>query len=97
MSKIVPLRDRVVIKQDEAEEKSVGGLYIPPNSQDKPQRGTVVAVGEGLLDSQGVLHKPVVKPGDKVVYAKYSGTVVEEGGEEFILIKDGDIYAVLSD
>jgi chaperonin GroES len=93
---ITPLGDRVVLKQDEAEAKTASGILIASSAQEKPQRGTIIAVGEGKLDNNGNLVKPGVKPGDSVIYSKYSGTEVSLDGDEYLILRADDIYAVFN-
>lgn len=93
---ITPLGDRVVLKQDEAESKTASGILIASSAQEKPQRGTVVAVGEGKLDNNGNLVKPGVAPGDSVIYSKYGGTEVSLDGDEYLILRAEDIYAVFN-
>ncbi|MDR1088280.1 MAG: co-chaperone GroES [Coriobacteriales bacterium] len=93
---ITPLGDRVVLKQDEAEVKTASGILIASSAQEKPQRGTVIAVGEGKLDNNGNLVKPGVVPGDSVIYSKYGGTEVSVNGEEYLILRADDIYAVFN-
>lgn len=89
-----PLGDRVIIKEDEAEETTASGIVLTSNSKEKPQRGTVVAVGEGKL-VDGKLIAPAVKPGDVVIYGKYGGQDITVDGEEYIIMKGDDLYAVV--
>ncbi|MDR3136743.1 MAG: co-chaperone GroES [Coriobacteriales bacterium] len=89
-----PLGDRVILKQDEAETATASGILIASSAQEKPQRGTVIAVGEGKLDNNGNLVKPGVKPGDSVIYSKYGGTEVTVDGEEYLILRADDIYAI---
>ncbi|NTU89856.1 MAG: co-chaperone GroES [Actinobacteria bacterium] len=95
--KLTPLGDRVIIKQDAAEEKTASGLILAGNAQEKPQRGTVLAVGEGKLDKDGNLVKPAVKVGDSVIYSKYGGTEVSVEGEDYLILRGDDIFAVYND
>jgi chaperonin GroES len=90
-----PLGDRVIVKQDEAETTTASGLVLASNAQEKPQRGTVIAVGEGKLDNNGNLVKPQVTKGDSVIYSKYGGTEVKVDGDELIILRADDIYAIL--
>ncbi len=90
-----PIGDRVIIKQDEAETTTASGLVIAGNAQEKPQRGTVIAVGDGKLDNNGNLVKPQVKEGDTVVYSKYGGTEVKLEDEEYVILRADDIYAIV--
>lgn len=89
-----PLGDRVIIKQDEAEETTASGLILTSNSKEKPQRGEVVAAGEGKY-SHGELIPMPVKVGDKVIYGKYGGQEITVDGEEFMILRAEDIYAVV--
>lgn len=91
--KLIPLGDRVLIRQDEAEETTASGLYIASESKEKPQSGVVVAVGEGKHDKDGQLIPVLVKAGDHVVFAKYGSTEVEVEGEKLLLMRAEDIYA----
>ena len=90
-----PLGDRVIVKQDEAEVATKSGILLASTAQEKPQRGKVIAVGEGKLDNNGNLVVPAVKPGDTVIYSKYGGTEVNVDGEDFIILRADDIYAVV--
>ncbi|MDO4850342.1 MAG: co-chaperone GroES [Actinomycetota bacterium] len=89
-----PLGDRVIVKQDAAEEKTAGGLYVSSGSADKPTQGDVIAVGEGIVNENGVQIPAPVKVGDKVVFAKFGGTAVEVDGVEYQILRFDDIYAV---
>ena len=89
-SQITPLHDRVVIKPAPAEEKTAGGIIIPDTAKEKPQRGTVIAAGPGKKD------EPVtVKKGDKVLYGKYSGTEIRIDGQDLLILREGDILAIV--
>lgn len=92
-----PLGDRVLVKPDKAEEKTASGLYISSGAQEKPQRGTVVAVGVGKLDDDGDRIPMDVKVGDVVIYGKYGGNEVKVDGEDFLLMRDSDIYAIVEE
>ena len=94
MMNLKPLGDRVIVKQDEAEETTAGGLYIAAESKEKPQTGVVLKVGEGKLDKDGNLVPVPVKEGDRVLYGKYGGTEVKVNGEEVMILRSEDIYAV---
>lgn len=87
---IKPLADRVLILPAEAEQKTAAGIIIPDTAKEKPQRGKVVAVGEGTKD-----HTMTVKVGDEVLYGKYSGTEVDIDGTKYMIMKEGDIYAIV--
>ena len=92
MSKnIKPLADRVLIKVSEAETKTAAGIIIPDNAQEKPQKGIVVAVGKGTKDNP-----MTVKVGDTVLYGKYSMTELKHQGEELIIMRESDIFAIIS-
>ncbi len=94
--KLVPLGDRVVLKQLDAEETTKSGIVLPGKAQEKPQQAEVVAVGPGgVVDGKEV--KMQVKAGDKVIYAKYSGTDVKFDGEDYIIVRQNDIIAVVED
>jgi chaperonin GroES len=84
-----PLKDRVLVKPHEAEEKTASGIYIPESAQEKPQRGTVVAVGEGKKDEP-----MTVKVGDVVLYGKYSGTEIKIDGTDYLIMREDDILLV---
>ena len=92
-----PLGDRVLIKPEPAEQKTATGLYIASNAQEKPQRGEVVAVGAGKLNDKGERMPIDVKPGDTVIYGKFGGNEVKIDGEDFLLLRADDIYAVIED
>lgn len=87
---IKPLADRVLVEPAPAEEKTSGGIIIPDTAKEKPQMGTVVAVGDGTKDN------PVtVKVGDKVLYGKYAGTELTHDGKDYLIMRESDIYAVV--
>ncbi len=88
--KIKPLADRVLIEPSSAEEKTSGGIIIPDTAKEKPQKGTVVAVGPGTPDQ-----KLSVKKGDMVLYGKYSGTEISYEGKNYLIMKESDIYAIV--
>jgi chaperonin GroES len=90
-----PLGDRVIVKQDDAETKTASGILLAANAQEKPQRGVVLAVGEGKLDNNGNLVAPGVKAGDHVLYSKYGGTEIKEGEDEYVMLRADDIYAII--
>jgi chaperonin GroES len=97
MSKINlnPLADRVVIQPQEAEEKTSGGIILPDTAKEKPVEGTVIATGPGKVADSGELVKMAVKTGDKVLYGKYSGTEVTISGEEYLIMRESDIFAII--
>lgn len=87
---VKPLADRVLVEPSAAEEKTSGGIIIPDTAKEKPQKGTVVAVGNGKKD------EPItVKVGDKVLYGKYSGTEINIDGTDYLIMRESDIYAVI--
>ena len=94
-TKIQPLADRVVIKALEESEQMRGGLYIPDTAKEKPSQGEVVATGPGKLSDEGTRIDMDVKVGDKVLYGKYSGTDVTLDGEEYLILRESDILAVI--
>jgi len=90
-----PLGDRVVVKPNEAEEQTKSGLVIPDTAQEKPQKGKVAAVGEGRLTEDGERLPIDVSVGDVVIYGKYSGQEIKLDGEEYMILKADDIYAIV--
>ncbi len=96
--RIRPLADRVVIRPQEKEEKTRGGIFLPDTaSKEKPQEGTVMAVGEGKLDDNGKRTPVAVKTGDKVLFAKYAGTEIKIEDEDFLILAEKDILAVVNE
>ena len=93
--KINPLADRVVVQPAEAEEKTKGGIILPDTAKEKPVEGTVVAAGPGKISDTGELVKMTVKVGDKVLYGKYSGTEVTIDSEEYLIMRESDIFAIV--
>ncbi|MFQ5708174.1 MAG: co-chaperone GroES [bacterium] len=93
--KIKPLSDRVVIKPVELEEKKAGGIIIPDTAKEKPQEGEIVAVGPGKFSDSGTKVEMEVKTGDHVLYGKYSGTEVTIDGEEYLIMRESDILAIV--
>lgn len=90
-----PLADRVIVKKLEAEEKTAGGIVLPDTAKEKPQQGEILAVGPGKLDEKGNRQPMEVKIGDKVLFAKYSGTEVKIDGTEYLILSERDILAVI--
>ena len=90
-----PLADRIIVKAVEAEEKTAGGILLPDTAKEKPQQGEVIAVGPGKLLDSGKISAMDVQVGDKIYYAKYGGTEVKVGGEEYIILRQDDVLAVL--
>ena len=92
-----PLHDRVLVRRVEAEEKTAGGIIIPDTAKEKPQEGTVVAVGPGRWDEDGEKRIPLdVSEGDVVIYSKYGGTEIKYNGEEYLILSARDVLAVVS-
>lgn len=93
--KIKPLADRLVVKPEVAEEKTKGGIILPDTAKEKPVIGTVVAVGPGKKTDDGKIIPMDVKVGDKVLYGKYSGTEVTIEGEEYLIMRESDLFAIV--
>ncbi|MEA3367590.1 MAG: co-chaperone GroES [Planctomycetota bacterium] len=93
--KIEPLEDRVVVEPLEAEETTKGGIVLPDTAKEKPQQGKVIAVGPGKTLESGERAEPAVKKGDTVVYAKYGGTEIEVDGEEYMILRESDLLAIV--
>jgi chaperonin GroES len=93
--KIKPLQDRVIVERLAAEERSAGGIIIPDTAKEKPQEGKVVAVGKGKRREDGTITPPDVKAGDRILFAKYSGSDVTIDGKEYIIMREDDILGVL--
>jgi len=94
-TQIRPLADRVVVKPLEETEQMRGGLYIPDTAKERPQQGEIVAVGPGRLSEEGKRIEPELKAGDRVLYGKYSGTEVTVGDEEYLILRESDVLAVV--
>ena len=92
---VKPLDDRVLIRQSQAEEKTAGGIVLPDTAKEKPQRGKVIAAGPGKLLDSGKRAKMSLKKGDNVFYGKYSGTEVKIDGEEYVILRETDVLAVI--
>ena len=93
--KIRPLHDRIVVKRMEEEKKTPGGIVIPDSAAEKPITGEVIAVGNGKKLDNGEVRAMDVKPGDKVLFGKYSGTEVKLDGEDFLVMREDDIMGVV--
>ena len=93
--KIRPLQDRVIVKRIAEEEKTKGGIIIPDTAKEKPQQGKVIAVGKGKMNDEGKVNPMDVKVGDKILFAKYSGSEVKLDGEEHLIMREEDILGVL--
>lgn len=94
--KIKPLADRVIVKPKEAEETTKGGIILPDTAKEKPIEGIVVAVGAGKVTEEGKLIAMSVKVGDLILYGKYSGTEVKIDGDEYLIMRESDIYGVVN-
>jgi chaperonin GroES len=93
--KLNPLDDRIVVKQSEAEEKTSGGIILPDTAKEKPQIGTVIAVGPGKLLDDGKRSQMSVKVKDEVFYAKYLGNDVEIDGEKYVILRESDVLGIV--
>jgi chaperonin GroES len=91
---IKPLADRVIVEPMESETMK-GGIIIPDTAKEKPQQGKIVAVGPGRVDDNGQRVAPEVKKGDVVLYGKYAGTEVSVGGHDYLILREGDVLAIL--
>jgi chaperonin GroES len=94
-TQIQPLADRIVVKALEETEQMRGGLYIPDTAKEKPQQGEVVAVGPGKMTDDGKRVPSELKTGDRVLYGKYSGTEVTVGDEQYLILRESDVLAVI--
>ena len=95
--KFTPLHDRILVKRLQEEEKTKGGIIIPDTAKEKPMQGEVLAVGPGARNDKGELVAPDVKPGDRVLFGKWSGTEVKLDNEELLIMKESDIMGVLEE
>jgi chaperonin GroES len=90
-----PLHDRVLVRRIDAEEKTAGGIIIPDTAKEKPQEGEIVAAGPGARNEQGQLVPIDVKPGDRVLFGKWSGTEVKIDGQDYLIMKENDLLGVV--
>src|ERR1700684_1008632 len=90
-----PLQDRVLIRPRDQEEKTKGGIIIPDTAQEKPMEGEIIAAGPGARGENGKLHPLELKPGDRVLFGKWSGTEVKLDGEDLMIMKESDIRGVI--
>ena len=95
--KIKPLADRVLVKRIEEEEVKKGGIIIPDTAKEKPQKGEVLAVGPGRIDENGKRIPMEVKVGDKILFSKYAGSEVKVGDEEYLIMREDDILAIIEE
>ncbi|MCL2220430.1 MAG: co-chaperone GroES [Chitinispirillia bacterium] len=93
--KVKPLADRLLVKPLDAEEKTAGGLFIPDNAKEKPQKGEVVAIGPGKVAESGAKVEMTVKVKDQILYGKYSGTEVTVDGAEYLIMRESDVLAIV--
>jgi chaperonin GroES len=93
--KFKPLKDRILVKYSDEDEKSAGGLYIPDTAKEKPQKGEVIAVGPGRVTDDGKLQKMEVKVGDVILFEKYSGSKITMDNVEYLIIKEDDVLGIL--
>jgi chaperonin GroES len=93
--KVRPLYDRILVRRVEEEQKTASGLFIPDTAKEKPQQGVIVAVGNGKLQDDGSLRKLEVKVGDKILFAKYSGSEIKMEGVEHLILREDDILGVI--
>ncbi|WP_041576151.1 co-chaperone GroES [Pseudobdellovibrio exovorus] len=90
-----PLHDRILVRRMAEEEKTAGGLFIPDSAKEKPQRGEIVAAGNGRVTEDGKVLPLEVKAGDKVLFSKYAGTEIKLSGEEFLMMREEDILGII--
>ena len=93
--KLQPLGDRVVVRRDESEEKTAGGLFLPDSAKDKPARGVVVSIGDGRILNDGTRSSFTVQEGDRVLFLSYAGEEFKFGEDEFLLMRESDILAII--
>jgi chaperonin GroES len=96
VSTVKPLGERVFVKISPSEEKTAGGIFLPDNAKEKPQIGEIVNVGPGKRNEDGSFAPLEVKVGDKVLYSKYAGTDIKLGGDEYVLLAEKDILAIVA-
>jgi len=94
--KVKPLHDRIIVKRDEEKETKKGGIIIPDSAKEKPQEGTVIAVGAGKLDDDGKRIPMEVKAGDKVLFGKYSGNEIKIDDVDHVILREDDILGIIS-
>ena len=95
-TRIQPLQDRILVKRLDEEEEQIGGIIIPDSAKEKPQEGEVIAVGPGKVTDDGKRQAPEVSEGDKILFAKYAGTEVKSEGEEYLIMREDDVLAVIN-
>ena len=92
---VKPMEDRILLKPMEAEQKTAGGIIIPDNAKEKPQKGEVIAVGPGKTNDKGQKIEMTLKKGDKILYGKYSGTEITIEGQEYLIVRESDVLAII--
>lgn len=95
--KLIPQANRLLVRPDKPADKTAGGIYIPETSQDKTQKGEVIAAGDGRTSPEGKLVPNAIKSGDRILYGKYSGSEIEIDNEKLLLINEGDVLAVIDE
>ena len=93
--KVRPLNDRIIVKRLEEEEKTKGGIIIPDSAKEKPVEGKVIAVGDGRINKDGKKIPMEIKKGDRVLFAKYGGAEIKMDGEEYLMMKEDDVLAII--
>lgn len=92
---VKPMEDRIVVKPMDAEQKTAGGIIIPDNAKEKPQKGEVIAVGPGKVNDKGQKIEMTLKKGDKILYGKYSGSEITIDGKEYLIVRESDVLAII--
>jgi chaperonin GroES len=92
---LTPLHDRVIVKAAKPEETTKGGIIIPDTAKEKPMQGEIIAVGNGKIAEDGKVTPLTVKVGDKVLYGKYSGTEINVEGDDFLIMRESDVFAII--
>jgi len=95
MAKIRPLNDKIVVKRLEAEEKTKGGIVLPETAKEKPKEGRVISIGQGKMLDTGARASLTVKENDRVIFSSYAGTEVKVQGEEFLILSEDDVLAIV--
>lgn len=93
--KLKPLGDRIIVKVLDAEEKTAGGILLPDSAKEKPQQAEVVSIGKGKTLESGAVQAPEVKVGDKILFGKYSGTEVSAEGQDYLILRNEEILAIV--
>lgn len=91
-----PLYDRILVKQEEQEQKTAGGILLPESAQEKPLKGEIVAIGNGSLGQDGKLTPLTVQPGNKVLFGKYAGTEIKIDGTKYLIMKESDVLGIIN-